>query len=84
MSSMYSHSSSAASFGRPVLSSLSSSTSYLMTSRLLSSSISTTEAQRAEASPAGDEGEEETEVKEEEGGDQEQEGGDKGEEGGGE
>lgn len=79
MSSLYSHSSSAATFVRPVLSGLSSGTSYLMTSRLLSSSISTTEAQHAEASPAGDEEEEE-----DEGGEQELEGGDQGEEGEGE
>lgn len=64
VSSMYS--SSVASFVRPVLSSLSSGTSYLMTSRLLSSSISTAEAQHAEASPSGDDEEEETEAKEEE------------------
>ncbi|XP_041816130.1 neurofilament light polypeptide [Chelmon rostratus] len=73
VSSLYSHSLSAPSFVRPVLSSLSSGTSYLMTSRLLSSSVSTTEgiisasqAQQAEASPPGEEEEEAEEVKEEE------------------
>ncbi|XP_070845803.1 neurofilament light polypeptide [Chaetodon trifascialis] len=72
VSSLYSHSLSAPSFVRPVLSSLSSGTSYLMTSRLLSSSVSTTEgiisasqAQQAEASPPAEE-EEAEEVKEEE------------------
>ncbi|KAM3599511.1 uncharacterized protein V6R79_007173 [Siganus canaliculatus] len=69
VSSMYGHSLSAPSFVRPVLSSLSSGTSYLMTSRLLSSStteglISASHAQQAEASPPGEE--EEEEVKEEE------------------
>uniref|UniRef100_A0A8C9Y608 Neurofilament light chain b n=2 Tax=Sander lucioperca TaxID=283035 RepID=A0A8C9Y608_SANLU len=69
VSSMYSHSFSAPCFARPILSSMSSGSSYLMTSRLLSSSFSTTEgvisashAQQAEASPPG----EEEEVKEEE------------------
>nr|XP_046232030.1 neurofilament light polypeptide [Scatophagus argus] len=82
VSSLYSHSLSAPSFVRPVLSSLSSGTSYLMTSRLLSSSVSTTEgiisashAQQAEASPPGEEEEvlkeeEEEEGKEEEGGEE--------------
>ncbi|XP_070707103.1 neurofilament light polypeptide [Pempheris klunzingeri] len=73
LSALYSHSLSAPSFARPVLSSLSSGTSYLMTSRLLSSSVSTTEgiisashAQKAEASqPEEEEEEEEEEVKEE-------------------
>ncbi|XP_026195715.1 neurofilament light polypeptide [Anabas testudineus] len=76
LSSLYSHSLSAPSFGRPVLSSLSSGTSYLMTSRLLSSSVSTTEgiipashAQQAAASPPGEE-EEAEEAKEEEGGEE--------------
>ncbi|KAL3041499.1 hypothetical protein OYC64_019646 [Pagothenia borchgrevinki] len=71
VSSLYSHSFSAPSYARPLLSSMSSGTSYMMTSRLLSSSLSTTEgiisashAQQAEASPPG----EEEEVKEEEGG----------------
>ncbi|KAJ4925997.1 hypothetical protein JOQ06_008182 [Pogonophryne albipinna] len=71
VSSLYSHSFSAPSYSRPLLSSVSSGTSYMMTSRLLSSSLSTTEgiifashAQQAEASPPG----EEEEVKEEEGG----------------
>ncbi|XP_037548357.1 neurofilament light polypeptide isoform X2 [Nematolebias whitei] len=71
VSSMYTPSLMMPSFARPVLSSLSSGTSYLMTPRLLSSSISTTEgiisasrAQQAEASPPA---EEEEEVKEEEG-----------------
>ncbi|XP_070781200.1 neurofilament light polypeptide [Enoplosus armatus] len=77
VSSLYSHSLSAPCFARPILSSLSSGTSYLMTSRLLSSSVSTTEgiisashAQQAEASPPKEEEEEEEEeakeVKEEE------------------
>ncbi|KAF7660364.1 hypothetical protein LDENG_00283190 [Lucifuga dentata] len=82
VSALYSHSLSAASFPRPLLSSLSSGTSYFMTSRLLSSSISTTEgvisashAQQAEASPPGEEEKvaEEEEEKEEEGGEQEEE-----------
>ncbi|XP_033934643.1 neurofilament light polypeptide-like [Pseudochaenichthys georgianus] len=71
VSSLYSHSFSAPSYSRPLLSSVSSGTSYMMTSRLLSSSLSTTEgiifashAQQAEASPSG----EEEDVKEEEGG----------------
>ncbi|XP_034085155.1 neurofilament light polypeptide [Gymnodraco acuticeps] len=71
VSSLYSHSFSAPSYSRPLLSSVSSGTSYMMTSRLLSSSLSTTEgmifashAQQPEASPPG----EEEEVKEEEGG----------------
>ncbi|KAM7369174.1 hypothetical protein PAMP_013467 [Pampus punctatissimus] len=74
VSSLYSHSLSAPSFARPILSSLSSGASYLMTSRLLSSSVSTTEGiisashtQQAEASPPVEEKEEEEEeVKEEE------------------
>ncbi|XP_053195901.1 neurofilament light polypeptide [Scomber japonicus] len=77
VSSLYSHSFSAPSYARPFLSSMSSGTSYLVTSRLLSSSVSTTEgiisashAQQAEASlPAEEEEkeeEEEEEVKEEE------------------
>ncbi|XP_067430851.1 neurofilament light polypeptide [Thunnus thynnus] len=74
VSSLYSHSLSAPSFARPFLSSLSSGASYLMTSRLLSSSVSTTEgiisashAQQAEATPSKEEEEkEEEEVKEEE------------------
>ncbi|KAF3702193.1 Neurofilament light polypeptide [Channa argus] len=73
VSSLYSHSLSAPSFGRPVFSSLSSSTSYLMTSRLFSSSVSTTEgiisashAQQAAATPPGEEVEAEEEVNEEE------------------
>lgn len=86
VSSLYSHSLSAPSFARPVLSSLSSGTSYLMTSRLLSS-VSTTEgiisasqAQQAEASPPAEEEEEqeaaeEEEVKEEEEAEKEEEGG---------
>ncbi|XP_054468496.1 neurofilament light polypeptide isoform X1 [Anoplopoma fimbria] len=72
VSSLYSHSYSVPSFTRPVLSSLSSSTSYLMTSHLLSSSFSTTEgiisashAQKAEASPPGEEEVEEEEAEEE-------------------
>ncbi|XP_063336881.1 neurofilament light polypeptide isoform X1 [Pelmatolapia mariae] len=73
VSPLYSHSLSAPSFARPVFSSLSSGTSYLMTSRLLSSSVSTTEgiisashAQQAEASPPGEEEVEEEEKEEEE------------------
>ncbi|KAK2818986.1 hypothetical protein Q5P01_024547 [Channa striata] len=82
VSSLYSHSLSVPSFGRPVLSSLSSGTSYLMTSRLFSSSVSTTEGiisashtQQAAASPPGEEeeAEEEEEVKEEEGGEETEE-----------
>ncbi|KAM9734419.1 neurofilament light polypeptide [Menidia menidia] len=72
VSSFYGHSFAAPSFARPLLSSLSSGTSYLMTSRLLSSSASTTEgiisasrAQQAEASPPGEEEEEEEEAEEE-------------------
>lgn len=78
MSSLYSHSLSAPSFVRPVLSSLSSGSSYLMTSRLLSSCVRTTEgiisashAQQAEASPPGEEEEEEEETKEEDEGEEE-------------
>ncbi|XP_019115674.1 neurofilament light polypeptide [Larimichthys crocea] len=84
MSSFYSHSLSAPSFVRPVLSSLSSGTSYLMTSRLLSSSVSTTEGiisashtHQAQASPPA---EEEEEVKEEEEEEKEEEGGEETEE----
>ncbi|XP_044030859.1 neurofilament light polypeptide [Siniperca chuatsi] len=93
VSSFYSHSLSAPSFARPVLSSLSSGTSYLMTSRLLSSSVSTTEgiisashAPQAEASPpreeeeAGEEEGAEEEVKEEEKEEKEEEGGEETEE----
>lgn len=72
VSSLYSHSLSAPSFVRPVLSSLSSGSSYLMTSRLLSSCVRTTEgiisashAQQAEASPPGEEEEEETKEEDE-------------------
>uniref|UniRef100_A0A3Q0RLJ3 Neurofilament light chain b n=1 Tax=Amphilophus citrinellus TaxID=61819 RepID=A0A3Q0RLJ3_AMPCI len=79
VSSLYSHSLSAPSFARPVFSSLSSGTSYLVTSRLLSSSVSTTEgiisashAQQAEASPPGEEEEVEEEENEEEGDKQEE------------
>ncbi|XP_049909016.1 neurofilament light polypeptide [Epinephelus moara] len=68
VSSLYSQSFSAPSFARPVLSSLSSGTSYLMTSRLLSS-VSTTEGiisasqtQQAEASPPAEEEEAEAEA----------------------
>ncbi|XP_022060549.2 neurofilament light polypeptide [Acanthochromis polyacanthus] len=86
VSSLYGHSLSAPSYARPVLSSLSSGTTYLMTSRLLSSSVSTTEgiisashAQQAEASPPGEEEEEEEEaekeVEEEEEAEKEEEGG---------
>uniref|UniRef100_A0A3B4VGI4 Neurofilament light polypeptide-like n=1 Tax=Seriola dumerili TaxID=41447 RepID=A0A3B4VGI4_SERDU len=75
----------------PVLSSLSSGASYLMTSRLLSSSVSTTEgiisashARQAEASPPAEEEEaaeeEEEEVKEEEEAEKEEEGGEETEE----
>ncbi|KAM6975633.1 neurofilament light polypeptide-like [Tautogolabrus adspersus] len=93
VSSLYSHSFSAPSFTRPVLSSLSSGTSYLMTSRLFSSSVSTAEgvisashAQQAEASPPAEEEEEkeeeeEEEIKEEEGEEEkEEEGGEETEE----
>ncbi|KAK9532741.1 hypothetical protein VZT92_010113 [Zoarces viviparus] len=73
VSSMYSHSFAAPSIARPFLSSMSSGTSYLMTSHLLSSSFSTAEglfsashAQQAEASPPGEEEEEEEEEAEEE------------------
>ncbi|XP_031711573.1 neurofilament light polypeptide [Anarrhichthys ocellatus] len=72
VSSMYSHSFAAPSIARPFLSSMSSGTSYLMTSHLLSSSFSTTEglfsashAQQAEASPPEEEEEEEEEAEEE-------------------
>ncbi|KAM4532226.1 neurofilament light polypeptide isoform 1-T1 [Fundulus diaphanus] len=91
MSSLYSHSMAAPSFTRPILSSLSSGTSYMMTSRLLSSSttegiISASQAQQAEASPPAEEEEEEAEeVKEEEEEEQkEDEGEEKKEEEGGE
>lgn len=81
--SLYSHGFAAPSFGRPLLSSLSSGTSYLMTSRLLSSSttegiISASHAPQAEASPPGEEEEQEEEVeeteeqKEQDGGDEEE------------
>lgn len=88
VSSLYSHSLSAPSFARPVLSSLSSGASYLMTSRLLSSSVSTTEgiisashAQQAEATPSKEEEEkEEEEVKEEEEEEKEEEAGEETEE----
>ncbi|KAK5620849.1 hypothetical protein CRENBAI_017808 [Crenichthys baileyi] len=81
--SLYSHTFAAPSFTRPILSSLSSGTSYLMTSRLLSSStaegvISASHAQQAEASPPAEEEEEEEEaeeVKEEEQEEQKEEGG---------
>ncbi|KAM3874386.1 neurofilament light polypeptide [Diretmus argenteus] len=88
MSSLYSHSLSAPSFGRPVFSSMSSGPSYMMTSRLLSSTFSTTgeifsasQAKPAGASPPGEEEEEEVkeeeeqkeEEKEEEGGEEEEE-----------
>ncbi|MEQ2235794.1 hypothetical protein ILYODFUR_005870 [Ilyodon furcidens] len=83
MASLYSHTLAAPSFTRPILSSLSSGTSYLMTSRLLSSStaegvISASHAQQAEASPPAEEEEEEEEaeeVKEEEQEEQKEEGG---------
>ncbi|XP_032425804.1 neurofilament light polypeptide [Xiphophorus hellerii] len=70
VASLYSHSMATPSFARPMLFSLSSGTSYLMTSRLLSSSttegiISASHAQQAEASPPAEE-EEAEEVKEEE------------------
>ncbi|KAM9841695.1 neurofilament light polypeptide [Aulostomus maculatus] len=72
VSSLYSHSLSAPTYTRPLLSSLSSGTSYLMTSRLLSSSVSTTEgiisashAHQAEASPPAEEEEEKVEEEEE-------------------
>ncbi|XP_036973672.1 neurofilament light polypeptide [Acanthopagrus latus] len=73
VSSLYTHSLSAPSYARPVFSSLSSGTTYLMTSRLLSSSttegiISSSQAQQAEAGPPaeeeGEQEEEEEEVKE--------------------
>ncbi|MED6290463.1 hypothetical protein CHARACLAT_013173 [Characodon lateralis] len=83
VASLYSHTFAAPSFTRPILSSLSSGTSYLMTSRLLSSStaegvISASHAQQAEASPPAEEEEEEEEaeeVKEEEQEEQKEEGG---------
>ncbi|KAK1883942.1 Neurofilament light polypeptide [Dissostichus eleginoides] len=78
VSSLYSPSFSAPSYARPLLSSMSSGTSYMMTSRLLSSSLSTTEgiisashAQQAEgdekaveAAEGGDEEEQKEEVTE--------------------
>uniref|UniRef100_A0A3B4AD45 IF rod domain-containing protein n=1 Tax=Periophthalmus magnuspinnatus TaxID=409849 RepID=A0A3B4AD45_9GOBI len=69
VASLYSHSLSAPSYSRPMFSSLSSGTSYLMTSRLLSSStteglISASQAPKAEASPPAEEEEEEEEEKE--------------------
>ncbi|MEQ2215520.1 hypothetical protein XENOCAPTIV_002086 [Xenoophorus captivus] len=69
VASLYSHTLAAPSFTRPILSSLSSGTSYLMTSRLLSSStaegvISASHAQQAEASPPAEEEEEEEEAEE--------------------
>ncbi|XP_007563381.1 neurofilament light polypeptide [Poecilia formosa] len=89
VASLYSHSMVAPFFARPMLSSLSSGTSYLMTSRLLSSSttegiISASHAQQAEASPPAEEeeeeeeaeevkGEEEEEQEEEEGGEEQKE-----------
>ncbi|XP_068191313.1 neurofilament light polypeptide [Antennarius striatus] len=81
VSSLYSHSLVAPSFSRPTLSSMSSGTSYLMTSRVLSSSISTTEgvisssqAQKADAGPPEEEEvEEEEQEGEEEGKDGDQE-----------
>ncbi|XP_054896638.1 neurofilament light polypeptide [Poeciliopsis prolifica] len=87
VASLYSHSMAAPSFARPMLSSLSSGTSYLLTSRLLSSSttegiISASHAQQAEASPPAEEEEEEEEAeevkeeeeeKEEEGGEEQKE-----------
>ncbi|XP_014896226.1 neurofilament light polypeptide-like [Poecilia latipinna] len=83
VASLYSHSMVAPFFARPMLSSLSSGTSYLMTSRLLSSSttegiISASHAQQAEASPPAEEEEEEEEeeaeeVKGEEGGEEQKE-----------
>uniref|UniRef100_A0A1A8DR98 Neurofilament, light polypeptide a n=1 Tax=Nothobranchius kadleci TaxID=1051664 RepID=A0A1A8DR98_NOTKA len=70
VASLYTHAMAPPIFTRPILSSLSSGTSYLLTSRLLSSSVSTTEglisashAQPAESSPPG---EEEVKEKEEE------------------
>ncbi|XP_056157876.1 vimentin A2-like, partial [Lampris incognitus] len=74
VSSMYSHALSAPpSFTRPVFSSLTSSSPYLMTSRFLSSTFTTTEevisssqAQKAEATPAEEEEEEAVEEEEEE------------------
>lgn len=63
VSSLYSHGLSAPAFVRPVLSTLSSGPSYLMTSRLLGSStaeaiVSSGHAQKAEASPPAEEEEE--------------------------
>ncbi|KAM4719535.1 neurofilament light polypeptide [Anableps anableps] len=93
VASLYSHSLAAPSFARPMLSSLSSGTSYLMTSRLLSSSttegiISASHAQQAEASPPAEEEEEEVEEvkaeeeeqKEDEGGEEQKEEEEEGEE----
>ncbi|CAN9504992.1 unnamed protein product [Ophioblennius macclurei] len=83
VSSLYGHSLSAPSFARPAFSGLASGSSYLMTSRLLASSIGTGEgllsashAHQAQASPPGEEEEQE---EQEEGGEEEE--GDKGEEG---
>ncbi|XP_071373752.1 neurofilament light polypeptide [Centroberyx affinis] len=82
MSSLYSHTLSAPSFARPVFSSLGSGSSYLMTSRLLSSFstteevISASQAKQAEASlPAEEEEvhEEEEEKEEEEAGEETEE-----------
>uniref|UniRef100_A0A3Q3ANM9 Neurofilament light chain n=1 Tax=Kryptolebias marmoratus TaxID=37003 RepID=A0A3Q3ANM9_KRYMA len=87
VSSMYAPSMAMPSFAQPVLSSLSSGTSYLVTSRLLSSSVSTTEgiisashAQQAEASPPAEEEEEEEEEEKKEEEEEEEEGGEETEE----
>ncbi|XP_068609331.1 neurofilament light polypeptide-like [Brachionichthys hirsutus] len=73
VSSFYSHSLSAPSFSQPILSSMNSGTSYLMTSRLLSSSISSTQgviscsrAQKADAGPPEEEQDGDQEKEEEE------------------
>lgn len=73
VSSLYSHSVSAPSFVRPFPTNLSSGPSYLMTSRLITSSLITTEgvisaghAHLAEASPPRDEEMEEKEKEQEE------------------
>uniref|UniRef100_UPI003AAFBD18 neurofilament light polypeptide-like n=1 Tax=Centroberyx gerrardi TaxID=166262 RepID=UPI003AAFBD18 len=81
VSALYSHTLSAPSFARPVFSSLGSGSSYLMTSRLLSSFstteevISASQAQQAEASPPAEEEEvhKEEEEKEEEAGEETEE-----------
>uniref|UniRef100_A0A1A8RP57 Neurofilament, light polypeptide a n=1 Tax=Nothobranchius rachovii TaxID=451742 RepID=A0A1A8RP57_9TELE len=85
VASLYTHAMAPPIFARPILSSLSSGTSYLLTSRLLSSSVSTTEglisashAQPAESSPPGEEEvkekeEEEEKELEEEGGEETEE-----------